>query len=123
MGFHGLPLMGSGDWNDGMNLVGAQGKGESVWLAFFLYQVLKQFAVLARSENDAPFAERCETEAARLRGNIEAHAWDGGWYRRAYFDDGTPWARRPMPNARSIPSRKAGPCCPARAPPSARNWR
>jgi cellobiose phosphorylase len=90
MGTHGLPLMGSGDWNDGMNLVGAQGKGESVWLGFFLHQVLTQFAVLARSENDAPFAERCETEAARLRGNIEAHAWDGGWYRRAYFDDGTP---------------------------------
>jgi cellobiose phosphorylase len=90
MGFHGLPLMGSGDWNDGMNLVGAQGKGESVWLAFFLHQVLTQFAVLARIENDAPFADRCEAEAARLRGNIEAHAWDGGWYRRAYFDDGTP---------------------------------
>ncbi|MFY9317227.1 MAG: glucoamylase family protein [Burkholderiales bacterium] len=90
MGFHGLPLMGSGDWNDGMNLVGAQGRGESVWLGFFLYQVLTQFAVLARGENDAPFAERCESEAVRLRRNIEAHAWDGGWYRRAYFDVGTP---------------------------------
>ena len=89
-GQHGLPLIGTGDWNDGMNLVGVQGKGESVWLGFFLHQVLTQFAGLARGENDAPFAERCEAEAARLRGNIEAHGWDGGWYRRAYFDDGTP---------------------------------
>jgi cellobiose phosphorylase len=90
MGFHGLPLMGSGDWNDGMNLVGAQGRGESVWLGFFLHMVLMQFAGLARLEEDAPFAARCEAEAARLRGNIEAHGWDGAWYRRAYFDDGTP---------------------------------
>jgi cellobiose phosphorylase len=90
MGFHGLPLMGSGDWNDGMNLVGAQGKGESVWLGFFLYQVLTQFAELARLEDDAPFGARCEAEAARLRLNLEEHGWDGGWYRRAYFDDGTP---------------------------------
>ncbi|MGA8048629.1 MAG: glucoamylase family protein [Burkholderiales bacterium] len=89
-GAHGLPLMGSGDWNDGMNLVGAQGRGESVWLGFFLHQVLTQFAELARGEGDAPFAERCKTEAARLRRNIEEHGWDGGWYRRAYFDDGTP---------------------------------
>jgi cellobiose phosphorylase len=90
MGFHGLPLMGSGDWNDGMNLVGAKGKGESVWLGFFLHQVLIEFAALARLESDAPFAERCEREAARLRRNIEEHGWDGEWYRRAYFDDGTP---------------------------------
>jgi cyclic beta-1,2-glucan synthetase len=89
-GEHGLPLMGGGDWNDGMNLVGAQGKGESVWLGFFLYQVLSQFAALARMQNDAAFVERCESEAARLRGNLERHGWDGGWYRRAYFDDGTP---------------------------------
>jgi cellobiose phosphorylase len=89
-GAHGLPLMGSGDWNDGMNLVGLQGRGESVWLGFFLHQVLTQFAVLARQANDATFAERCELEAARLRLNLEEHGWDGGWYRRAYFDDGTP---------------------------------
>jgi cyclic beta-1,2-glucan synthetase len=88
-GVHGLPLMGTGDWNDGMNLVGAQGRGESVWLGFFLHQVLTQFATLARRENDTAFAERCEAEAGRLRGNIEQHAWDGAWYRRAYFDDGT----------------------------------
>ncbi|MEK6243979.1 MAG: glucoamylase family protein [Pseudomonadota bacterium] len=89
-GQHGLPLIGTGDWNDGMNLVGPQGKGESVWLGFFLHQVLTQFAALARGENDAPFAARCEAEAVRLRRNIEEHGWDGGWYRRAYFDDGTP---------------------------------
>ncbi|MEO8143112.1 MAG: glycosyl hydrolase family 65 protein, partial [Betaproteobacteria bacterium] len=89
-GFHGLPLIGTGDWNDSMNLVGPQGKGESVWLAFFLHQVLTQFAALARGENDAPFAARCDAEALRLRGNIEKYGWDGAWYRRAYFDDGTP---------------------------------
>jgi cellobiose phosphorylase len=89
-GEHGLPLMGSGDWNDGMNLVGVHGKGESVWLAFFLYEVLVRFGDLARTRNDAAMAERCRTEAAQLQRNIDAHAWDGHWYRRAYFDDGTP---------------------------------
>ncbi len=89
-GEHGLPLIGSGDWNDGMNLVGAQGKGESVWLGFFLYDNLKQFADLARARGDVPFADRCELEAAQVRRNIELNGWDGGWYRRAYFDDGTP---------------------------------
>jgi cellobiose phosphorylase len=90
LGKCGLPLMGSGDWNDGMNLVGAQGKGESVWLGFFLYEVLMRFADLARMRGDASFAERCRREAAQLRRNIEHHGWDGEWYRRAYFDDGTP---------------------------------
>ncbi|HUX26548.1 MAG TPA: glycosyl hydrolase family 65 protein [Burkholderiales bacterium] len=89
-GAHGLPLMGSGDWNDGMNAVGEQGKGESVWLAFFLYDVLTQFAGLAHARGDAPFAERCRTEAETLRQNIERKGWDGEWYLRAYFDDGTP---------------------------------
>ena len=89
-GAHGLPLIGSGDWNDGMNAVGHQGKGESVWLAFFLYDVLTQFAELARARSDAPFAEHCRTEAAKLRQNIERNGWDGEWYLRAYFDDGTP---------------------------------
>ena len=89
-GVHGLPLMGCGDWNDGMNLVGEHGKGESVWLAFFLYDVLTQFADLARRRGDVAFADRCTVEAGRLRGNIEENAWDGEWYRRAYFDDGTP---------------------------------
>ncbi len=89
-GEHGLPLIGGGDWNDGMNLVGKLGKGESVWLAFFMYEVLTQFAAVARLHQDPEFAERCTTEAQRLRHNIEAHGWDGEWYRRAYFDDGTP---------------------------------
>jgi cyclic beta-1,2-glucan synthetase len=88
-GAHGLPLMGSGDWNDGMNLVGAEGRGESVWMAFFLFEVLTQFAPLARSRADTDFADRCEHEAEALRTHIEASAWDGAWYRRAWFDDGT----------------------------------
>ncbi|MGP1676815.1 MAG: GH36-type glycosyl hydrolase domain-containing protein [Burkholderiales bacterium] len=89
-GEHGLPLIGSGDWNDGMNAVGEHGKGESVWLAFFLYDVLMRFAELARTRNDTAFAERCQAQAAQLRKNIERNAWDGAWYLRAYFDDGTP---------------------------------
>jgi cyclic beta-1,2-glucan glucanotransferase len=72
-----------------MNMVGAQGKGESVWLGFFLYEVLQRFGELARMKSDAPFAERCQREAAQLRQNIERNGWDGEWYRRAYFDDGT----------------------------------
>jgi cyclic beta-1,2-glucan synthetase len=89
-GTHGLPLIGSGDWNDGMNLVGRHGKGESVWLAFFLCHVLGEFAKVARLRDDPAFAERCETEAMQLRQRIERNAWDGEWYRRAYFDDGSP---------------------------------
>jgi cellobiose phosphorylase len=89
-GEHQLPLMGCGDWNDGMNLVGHDGKGESVWLAWFLYENLQLFAGLARDRGDAVFAEFCSGQAAQLRSNIEAHAWDGDWYRRAWFDNGTP---------------------------------
>jgi len=89
-GVHGLPLIGSGDWNDGMNRVGIQGKGESVWLGFFLYEVLGQFSTLARLHGDSAFADVCAAKRTRLRGNIERHGWDGGWYRRAWFDDGTP---------------------------------
>ena len=89
-GQHGLPLMGSGDWNDGMNLVGAGGRGESVWLGFFLVTVLTRFALLARRHSDPAFADFCEREAARLRVCIEESTWDGAWYRRAWFDDGAP---------------------------------
>jgi cellobiose phosphorylase len=89
-GVHGLPLMGSGDWNDGMNLVGEHGKGESVWLGFFLYEVLMRFTEIARRAGDVTFAERCRTEAAKVRLKIEENGWDGAWYRRAYFDDGSP---------------------------------
>ncbi|TDY64906.1 cellobiose phosphorylase [Aminivibrio pyruvatiphilus] len=89
-GERGLPLMGSGDWNDGMDKVGLQGMGESVWLGFFLYEVLSRFAGVARAYGDALFAERCEQEAFVLCLNIEKSGWDGEWYRRAYFDDGSP---------------------------------
>ncbi len=89
-GPHGLPLMGSGDWNDGMNLVGSKGKGESGWLAFFLCYVLEQFVPLARINSDKPFAAECALEEEHLKQNIETHLWDGEWYRRAFFDDGTP---------------------------------
>ncbi|WP_304915365.1 GH36-type glycosyl hydrolase domain-containing protein [Methylophaga sp.] len=89
-GAHQLPLMGCGDWNDGMNLVGQHGKGESVWLAWFLYDNLQQFSQLAIKFNDAEFAEKCQQQAELLRHNIEENAWDGEWYQRAWFDDGTP---------------------------------
>ena len=89
-GEHGLPLIGSGDWNDGMNLVGEHGKGESVWLGFFLYDVLLRFTAVAREHGDASFAERCVQEAVALRQVLDQHGWDGQWYRRAYFDDGSP---------------------------------
>ena len=89
-GAHGLPLMGCGDWNDGMNRVGHKGTGESVWLAFFLYEVLMRFAPLALARGDAPFAERCRSQALQLQRNLETEAWDGDWYLRAFFDDGTP---------------------------------
>ena len=89
-GEHGLPLMGCGDWNDGMNLVGKEGRGESVWLAFFLYDVLTKFAELARARPDIAFADHCVSQARQLQQNIEQHAWDGAWYRRAWFDNGEP---------------------------------
>ena len=89
-GAHGLPLIGSGDWNDGMNLVGREGKGESVWLAFFLCHVLKAMSALAAGRGDREFSALCLEEAGKLAGNIEANAWDGQWYRRAYFDNGEP---------------------------------
>jgi cellobiose phosphorylase len=89
-GVHKLPLMGCGDWNDGMNLVGRDGKGESVWLAWFLFENLQLFASLAHERGDAAFADVCTRQAGLLRRNIEVNAWDGAWYRRAYFDDGKP---------------------------------
>lgn len=89
-GVHGLPLMGSGDWNDGMNLVGIQGRGESIWLGFFLYTTLNRFSILAQQYGDPAFAERCKTANNLLQQELENNGWDGAWYRRAYFDDGTP---------------------------------
>ncbi len=96
-GGHGLPLIGCGDWNDGMNMVGKEGRGESVWLAFFLYDVLIQFAGLAQRREDADFAKLCRTQAARLQKNIELNGWDGEWYLRAYFDNGIPLGSRTNP--------------------------
>jgi cyclic beta-1,2-glucan synthetase len=89
-GSHGLPLIGCGDWNDGMNMIGKDGRGESVWLAFFLYDVLTRFAGLAQLRKDESFAAECREQAGLLRSNIEANGWDGEWYRRAYFDNGDP---------------------------------
>jgi cellobiose phosphorylase len=99
-GEHGLPLIGTGDWNDGMNMVGKLGKGESVWLGFFLYEVLMQFVKVAKLHGDIPFVERCQREAASLRQNIEQNGWDGEWYRRAYFDDGTPLGSESNPECK-----------------------
>jgi len=89
-GKHGLPLMGGGDWNDGMNRVGYLGTGESVWLGFFGCHVLKRFAVVAGHHGDNDFARRCNEHAALLSVSLEKTAWDGAWYRRAWFDDGQP---------------------------------
>jgi len=89
-GPHGLPLMGCGDWNDGMNLVGEHGVGESIWLGFFLYRVLLDFSAVARQCGDEAFAGQCESQAQLLQTHLEQDGWDGAWYRRAYFDDGTP---------------------------------
>ena len=81
-GTHGLPLIGSGDWNDGMNLVGNKGRGESVWLAFFLYDVLTKFAAIARLREEEAFAERGVAEGPSREQKIEATAWGGRWDRR-----------------------------------------
>jgi cyclic beta-1,2-glucan synthetase len=90
VGSHGLPLMGTGDWNDGMNLVGAEGKGESVWLGWFLQTVLTEWAELADARGEGERAKTWRGRAGALKESLEREAWDGEWYRRAYFDDGTP---------------------------------
>ena len=88
-GAHGLPLIGSGDWNDGMNRVGREGRGESVWLGFFLHGVLGDFAPLCAAHGEETRAERYRAHQARLADALEL-TWDGDWYRRGYYDDGTP---------------------------------
>jgi cyclic beta-1,2-glucan synthetase len=90
VGVHGLPLMGCGDWNDGMNRVGHQGKGESVWLAWFLIATLSEFAVIAQARGEIERALRWNEHIGKLKTAVEAEGWDGSWYRRAFFDDGTP---------------------------------
>ena len=90
VGSHGLPLFGTGDWNDGMNRVGAGGRGESVWLGWFLHAALLKFAPRAEARGDAAKAALWRKHAADLKQAIERESWDGEWYRRGYFDDGTP---------------------------------
>lgn len=89
-GPHGLPLFGSGDWNDGMNRVGIGGRGESVWLGWFLYATLTRFIPVCERLGDEKRAAQYRQKVAALRQALEAHAWDWGWYRRGYYDDGTP---------------------------------
>ena len=90
VGAHGLPLIGSGDWNDGMNRVGNEGRGESVWLGWFLHTVLAALAPIADARGEHPRADGWRTHMKRLRRALERNGWDGDWYRRAFFDDGTP---------------------------------
>jgi len=90
LGSHGLPLMGTGDWNDGMSLVGAEGKGESVWLGWFLHLILSEWAPLADARGEGPRAETWRRHVGVLKESLEREGWDGRWYRRAFFDDGTP---------------------------------
>ncbi|MDZ4187736.1 MAG: carbohydrate-binding protein, partial [Hydrogenophaga sp.] len=90
VGAHGLPLMGTGDWNDGMNRVGHEGRGESVWLAWFLCAIVTDWIPLARQRGEHPRAERWQTALQGWRTALDTAAWDGGWYRRAFFDDGSP---------------------------------
>jgi cyclic beta-1,2-glucan synthetase len=90
VGEHGLPLFGTGDWNDGMNRVGEMGHGESVWLGWFLHATLIAFASLARARGEGTRETRWLTHATALRSALERESWDGEWYRRGYFDDGTP---------------------------------
>ncbi len=89
-GINDLPLIGGGDWNDGMDMVGIEGKGESVWLGWFLYTTLMHFIPICKLRGDQLSAEAYTVAAEKLLAAIEKNAWDGGWYRRAYFDDGTP---------------------------------
>ncbi|MGH7652117.1 MAG: GH36-type glycosyl hydrolase domain-containing protein [Gemmatimonadaceae bacterium] len=93
-GVHGLPLIGSGDWNDGMNRVGIEGKGESVWLAWFLITTLRKFAEHADFRHDTALRDELLAKASDYAEGVERAAWDGEWYRRAYFDDGSPLGSR-----------------------------
>ncbi|MFD3155786.1 GH36-type glycosyl hydrolase domain-containing protein [Haloimpatiens sp. FM7330] len=89
-GVHNIPLMGSGDWNDGMSTVGNKGKGESVWVGWFLYSILNDFTDLCVYMNDSEKKNKYDNDKEFIRRNLEENAWDGSWYRRAYFDDETP---------------------------------
>ena len=89
LGQHDLPLMGTGDWNDGMNRVGSQGKGESIWLGWFLYKVLTDFIPFCDRPEHAIYRKKFETHQLKIKEGLKNNAWDGDWYKRAYFDDGT----------------------------------
>lgn len=99
-GFHGLPLMGTGDWNDGMNRVGAGGQGESVWLGWFLVTTLDLFGEIAAARGDENVVRELADERERVVAALEAEGWDGEWYRRGYFDDGTPLGSAQRPECR-----------------------
>jgi cyclic beta-1,2-glucan synthetase len=100
VGVHGLPLMGTGDWNDGMNRVGHEGRGESVWLAWFLCQLVGNFAPIARIRGDELRALKWEQAAAGWKTSLDGSAWDGQWFKRAFFDDGTALGSHLNPEAR-----------------------
>lgn len=89
-GTHNIPLMGSGDWNDGMSTVGNKGEGESIWLGWFLYAILKNFKDICSYKNDEYNYKKYIETMDFIRENLETYGWDGNWYKRAYFDDGTP---------------------------------
>ena len=94
LGAHDLPLFGTGDWNDSMNRVGREGRGESVWMAFFLHVVIDGFAPICEARGDRDRARRYREHQRRLKEAVETAGWDGGWYRRGYFDDGAPLGSR-----------------------------
>jgi cyclic beta-1,2-glucan synthetase len=100
LGSRGLPLIGTGDWNDGFNRVGREGRGESVWLGWFLEANLSRFAGIADALDQTEMAETWRQGALHLRESLEAEAWDGDWYRRAFFDDGTPLGSSVNPECR-----------------------
>jgi cyclic beta-1,2-glucan synthetase len=93
-GPHGLPLMGTGDWNDGMNLVGEKGRGESVWLAWFLCDVLERYAGICDRIGESEMAENYRARGKEYAAAVERTAWDGDWYLRAFYDDGSPLGSR-----------------------------
>ena len=90
LGAHGLPLIGTGDWNDGMNRVGEKGRGESIWMGWFLLAAIDAFAPYAQARNESSRVARWSQCAAAIRVALESAGWDGQWYRRGYYDDGTP---------------------------------
>jgi len=100
VGAHGLPLMGSGDWNDGMNRVGSEGRGESVWLAWFLCRLVADFAPLAQARGESARARRWQAAAQGWQAALEGPAWDGAWFKRAFFDDGQPLGSQANAEAR-----------------------